>query len=64
MELDNPQNLLANALKLTKEYLESANAHGRFSNTTVHIRHLCRKTAVLNCHRCLRNTGVEKINNY
>jgi hypothetical protein len=31
-------------------------------NGTVHIRHLCRKTAVLSCHRCLINTGVEKMN--
>ena len=32
------------------------------SNGTVHIRHLCRKTAVLSCHRCLINTGVENVN--
>jgi hypothetical protein len=31
-------------------------------NGTVHIRHQCRKTAVLSCHRCLINTGVEKMN--
>ncbi len=31
-------------------------------NRTVHIRHLCRKTAALSCHRCLINTGVEKMN--
>jgi hypothetical protein len=29
-------------------------------NKTAHIRHQCRKTAVLSCHRCLINTGVEK----
>jgi hypothetical protein len=28
---------------------------------TARIRHQCRKTAVLSCHRCLINTGVEKI---
>ncbi len=28
-----------------------------------HIRHQCRKTTVLSCHRCLINTGVEKMNN-
>ncbi len=33
------------------------------SNRTVRIRHQCRKTTVLSCHRCLINTGVEKINN-
>jgi len=31
-------------------------------NGTVHIRYLCRKTAVLSCHRCLINIGVEKMN--
>jgi hypothetical protein len=34
-----------------------------FLNGTTHIRHQCRKTAVLSCHRCLINTGVEKVNN-
>jgi len=29
-------------------------------NKTAHIRHQCRKTAVLSCHRCLINTIVEK----
>ncbi len=32
-------------------------------NRTEHIRQLCRQTIVLSCHRCLINTGVEKINN-
>ncbi len=32
-------------------------------NRTAHIRHQCRKTSVLNCHRCLINTEVEKMNN-
>jgi hypothetical protein len=27
-------------------------------NRTMHIRHQCRKTTVLSCHRCLINTGV------
>ncbi len=26
---------------------------------TVHDIHLCRKTTVLSCHRCLINTGFE-----
>jgi len=30
-------------------------------NITAHIRHHCRKTNVLSCHRCLINTGVEKM---
>jgi hypothetical protein len=32
-------------------------------NGTAHIRHQCRKIAVLSCHRCLINSGVEKMNN-
>ncbi len=31
-------------------------------NRTARIRHKCRKTTVLSCHRCLINTGVEKMN--
>jgi len=31
-------------------------------NGTAHIRHQCRKTTVLSCHRCLIKTGVEKMN--
>jgi hypothetical protein len=30
-------------------------------NRTAHIRHQCIKATVLSCHRCLINTGVEKI---
>jgi hypothetical protein len=33
------------------------------SNRTERIRHQCRKTNVLSCHRCLINTGVEKMKN-
>ncbi len=36
---------------------------GNLLNRTAHIRHQCRKTIVLSCHRCLINTGVEKMNN-
>ncbi len=32
-------------------------------NRTTRIRHQCRRTAVLICHRCLINTYVEKMNN-
>ncbi len=32
------------------------------ANRRAHIRHQCRKTTVLSCHRCLINTGVEKMN--
>jgi hypothetical protein len=27
------------------------------------IKHQCRETTVLTCHRCLINTGVENMNN-
>ncbi len=30
-------------------------------NRRAHIKHQCRKTIVLSCHRCLINTGVEKM---
>ncbi len=30
---------------------------------TAHIRCQWRKTTILSCHRCLINTGVEKMNN-
>ncbi len=32
-------------------------------NRRVDIIHQCRKTTVLSYHRCLINTGVEKMNN-
>jgi hypothetical protein len=32
-------------------------------NRAAHSRQQCRKTIVLSCHRCLINTGVEKMNN-
>ncbi len=31
-------------------------------NGIAHIRHQCRKTAVLSCHRFLVNSAVEKMN--
>jgi hypothetical protein len=33
------------------------------SNRKASIRHQCRNTAVLSCHRCLINIGAEKMNN-
>jgi hypothetical protein len=32
-------------------------------NRTARIRHQLRQTTALSCHRCLINTGVEKMNN-
>jgi hypothetical protein len=34
-----------------------------FTNRSARIRHKCRKTTVLSCHRCLINPGIEKMNN-
>jgi hypothetical protein len=34
---------------------------GNYNNRTVHIRHQWKKATVLSCHRCLINTGVEKM---
>jgi hypothetical protein len=34
-----------------------------WNNGTARIRHQCRKTDVLSCHRFLINSGVEKMNN-
>jgi hypothetical protein len=33
------------------------------ANGTAQIRLQCRKTTFLSCHKCLINTGVEKMNN-
>ncbi len=33
------------------------------ANGTAHIRHQCRTITVLSHHRCLINSGVEKMNN-
>jgi hypothetical protein len=32
------------------------------ANRRAHNRHQCRETTVLSCHRCLIDTGVEKMN--
>ncbi len=40
------------------------NEHGiryYFTNGAAYIRHQCRDTTVINCHRCLINTGVENM---
>jgi hypothetical protein len=33
-----------------------------FSNRTARIRQECRRATVLSCHRCIINTGIEKMN--
>ena len=40
----------------------SQNGTLKQGNRAAHIRHQCRKTTVLSCHRCLINTGVKKMN--
>ncbi len=44
-------------------YAECHYAECRGANSAACIRHQCMKATVLNCHRCLINTGVEKMNN-
>ncbi len=39
-----------------------ANKNSTENIRTACIRHQCRKTTVKSCHRCLINTGVEKMN--
>jgi hypothetical protein len=43
----------------TERETDNHREQGRF-NRTACIRHQCRNTTVLSCHRCLTNTGVEK----
>jgi hypothetical protein len=45
-------------------YFDYLGQHGSSrNNITAHIKHQCRKTTVLRCHRCLMKTGVKKMNN-
>ncbi len=43
-------------------YADCHFAECHYANRTACIRHHYRKTTVLSCHRCLINTGVEKMN--
>ena len=45
-------------IKLVQIIVNYCNA--KLVNGTARIRHQCRKTAVLSCHRFLINSGVEK----
>ncbi len=45
------------------EYFLSFTNSKDLHNGRARIRDQCRKTTDLNCHRCLINTGVEKMNN-
>jgi hypothetical protein len=45
--------LLGTSVKKKKRFLN-------IDNRTARNTHLCMKTTVISCHRCLINTGVEK----
>ncbi len=56
MDTQGPFQLLAITLE---KFIKIPRVTDKHDNRTAHIRHLCRKTTVLSCHRCLINTGVE-----
>ncbi len=45
------------------EFYKTCSVFTNFVNRAPHIRHQCRKKTVFSCHRCLINSGVEKMNN-
>ncbi len=47
--------------ELTSSNSEEHNTMKNVNNGRAHIRHQCRETAVLSCHRCLINPCVEKM---
>ncbi len=47
----------------SSKYFYSTGHWSIIDNRTTHIRHQCRKTAVLSCHRFIIKTGAEKMNN-
>jgi 6-phosphofructokinase len=59
-------------MKLCKKLIEARDSgdnitiffksNNTFYNRRTCIRHQCRKTIVLRCHRCLINTVIEKMN--
>jgi len=56
--------------KVTENYSQHMSTHMRQNFFSISsdkratcFKHLCRKTTVLSCHKCLLNTGVDKINN-
>ena len=53
-----PHRVCVKLTALSQQRLLSANMIF-FNNRTVHIRHQCRKTKVLSCHRCVINSGVK-----
>jgi hypothetical protein len=51
------------ALKFFSIKMMKNSLAGSSYNGTARIRHQCRKSAVLGCHRFLINYGFEKMNN-
>jgi hypothetical protein len=49
-------------LNLKKKSLKWNSTFKNVNSGTAHIRHQCRKIAVLSCHRFLISSGVEKMN--
>jgi len=54
--------ILAGDYKNTIKDLTYNDLACNIKNITLCIRHQCIKRTVLYCHRCLTNTGVEKMN--
>ena len=54
---------LMRLLKMAVDVIQTTIAKSVKNSKTAHIRHQCKKTAVLSYHRCLINTGFEKMNN-
>jgi hypothetical protein len=52
-------NTLHKQIKRVRQKVHVFNGGG--GNRRACFRHLCRKTIVYSCHRCLINTGIEKI---
>jgi hypothetical protein len=58
--LESPITLLQGAIYAPKGIIYGVYSTRDTYNKTAGIRHQCRKTTVLRCHRCLINTDVEK----
>ena len=63
LKIDPIQYLLACSIKINLTTMQS-DLLDQQDNITAHVRHQCRKTAVLSYHRCLIITVVEKIYSY
>jgi hypothetical protein len=50
------------SLPLVNMLIVLMNHFKRYLNGAACIKHQCKKTTMLSCHRCNVNTGVEKMN--